>query len=190
VNSFEHMILFILATTKTEETHNMELIHRDLHSGGLPINGFNLNDKCRDLCCPVCCGLPPWQWDGMFSASVKVTPRMEKDYHWVNKTMVWNKKFRVDFTAFNWRTERTWGWIDKPFGECSQCHKWGQVANHKIPTPYIKCDGEPYKDIKRWNKLHVCLKCIKSENKSISKLNQAKEVKRLIRELKKLAKGA
>lgn len=155
-------------------------------------------NEIRDLDCEICSGLPPWQWS-QSPVHVEIIPYNKRDnrrgrfeysdIHGRTALRDAPKKYVVLMGGnFGWRMDRVWRFIDPLIGKCRVCSRWARVARHKVlEGPGVKWDD---RGTDAWEKKHVCLKCIRKENKATAKLNQHKEIKRLIRELKKMAKGA
>lgn len=177
--------------------YSIKAAHAEYHKMGYgseePINNEN-----RTLDCDICCGIPPWKWCssegdcwcGMSCYNVTdfFPCRRGKRYFFKvedcpNARDIPKKGYVITYRAFGWKKPRVWKVLGRPYGPCSKCSAIGPVARHRATNP----DGTHRSG---WEGLHVCLKCVRSENQAAKKLNQAKEIKRLLRELRKMAKGA
>lgn len=158
--------------------------HYKLHSDE---HEFHISERFIE--CEICSGLPPWEWKQVQAfvevwpiASVAFTGR-STEYKWPRPHVRWNitkknpqKKYVVLFTAFGWRSLREWGQIEVPFEKCSSCGKWSRIARHQIKL---------FHGYSRYRESSICLKCIRKEEREAKKQDQTKEVKRLIKILKK-----
>lgn len=136
--------------------------HYNLHS-----KGFTPSNHTRTLDCPICSGLPPWEWGYWKPHTMYVAPRNEK-YRCLDRE---EGKYCFRYIAFGWRSERRW-W--KPVGfmdECRICGRFARCARH---------------DIRNGRKTSsICLKCVRKENRAQATADQEGEVNRLLSQLRK-----
>ena len=114
--------------------------------------------------CPICCGLPPWEWTAEgIPTSWDVVPSVEMsewdDRRIKNKILHGRKgKYIVSFTIFGQRRDRGWRRLDYPMDFCRVCGDWKRVARHRLGYSY-NLGGRPKS---------ICLKCARKETKQLN----------------------
>lgn len=123
---------------------------------------MKIENEDRDLDCEICSGLPPWEWT---VTKAYVRAYKPESYGYQNNKL----KYNIVYTAFAWRTPRIFKKTVFLFDKCRVCGSFRRCARHKA-------EGIMYQG-------SICLKCVREEEREAKKLDQAKEVQRLLKQL-------
>lgn len=159
--------------------------HLNLHS-----KNFHISEKTKYLDCPICSGLPPWEW-GELGMDVYVEVWPFGITSWGRKKNIYgtpspdaydqslNKYgYGIYYLAFGWRKLRLWGVSKVPIGLCRVCQKVRRVAAHKLRN--YNQSNNPMRD---WEETCICLKCVKKENRRKPSPKDKEEVTQMVKKL-------
>ena len=162
--------------------------HCRQHDAELPIR-----NKDRVLECPVCSGLPPWDWDDGWARDTRAYPLHGNEWResgrdafppidamWTRECMYKNG-YVVVYLAFGWRKYRVWKVLDKPYCKCRVCGKFRRIAAHKFHHGWERNPHWSETGYSRYERDSICLKCVKKENKAAKRVDQLIEANRLIK---------